>query len=329
MADNMPKRSRKYLLTFNNPKEHCFTHEVINALMQNFNYVYYCLCDEIGENGTYHTHLFFECKNAVEVTKVAKIFPTVHRDVAHGSAEENRNYIRKEGKYVNSDKKDTNLIETFEEYGIMPLTKSEKNKTVSEQVFEMLENGFSTVDIVRKFPSYTTKTNQLEAMRQELLKEQYGNEWIEKEVNYIYGDTGTGKTRFVMDTYGYSNVSKITNYKHPFDGYRNQDVMLFDEFQSQIPFDDLLQFLDGYPCDLPARFNDKVACFRKVYIISNVPLNMQYREVQQTRPKSWNAFIRRINHIYRFEFNKDSQYPYTDKNETVKIEESKESYIIK
>lgn len=329
MANNMPKRSRKYLLTFNNPQEHCFTHEMINTLMKNFNYEYYCLCDEIGENGTYHTHLYFECKNAVDITKVKKIFPKVHYDIAHGSAEDNRNYIRKEGKYLNSDKKDTNLLETFEEKGIMPLSKSTKNETVSEQVVEMLEIGYSIVDIVRRFPSYATKIKQLEVMQQELFKEEFGDKWIDREIIYIYGDTGTGKTRYVMDTYGYSNVCKITNYKNPFDGYRNQDILLLDEFQSQIPFDDLLQFLDGYPCNLPARYGDKVACYSKVYIISNVSLEKQYKEIQQMRPESWNALIRRVKHIYRYELNKDGEYPYTDKNSTVHIEESKEGYIIK
>lgn len=326
MVDNMPKRSRKYLLTFNNPKEHSFTHDMIKTLMQNFNYMYYCLCDEIGENGTYHTHLYFECKNAIGISKVKKIFPKVHYDIAHGSAEDNRNYIRKEGKYLKSDKKDTNLLETFEEYGIMPLTKSAKNETISEQVLEMLENGCEILEIIRSFPSYGTKIKQLEAIKQELFKEEFSNKWIDREVIYIYGETGTGKTRYVMDTYGYTNVCKVTNYKNPFDGYSNEEILLLDEFQGQIPFDDLLQYLDGYPCELPARYANKIACYNKVYIISNLSFDNQYQKVQKYRPESWNAFLRRITHIYRFEFNNDGDYPYTDSNSTVFIEEPKEMY---
>jgi len=38
----------------------------------------------------------------------------------------------------------------------------------------------------------------------------------------------------------------------------------------------LLQILDGYPLRLPARYFDKFACFTKVFILSNIPLNEQY-----------------------------------------------------
>ena len=53
-------QSRKWQLTINNPQEKGFTHEAINAIMRdNFkSVVYYCMADEVGQNGTYHTHLF-------------------------------------------------------------------------------------------------------------------------------------------------------------------------------------------------------------------------------------------------------------------------------
>ena len=42
----------------------------------------------------------------------------------------------------------------------------------------------------------------------------------------------------------------------------------------------MLNLLDVYPPILPARYSDKVACFTKVYITSNLPLNRQYETVQ-------------------------------------------------
>ena len=52
-------KSRKYQLTFNNPLNYGFTHEKINDTMKNFNYSYYCLCDEFGaEEKTPHTFIF-------------------------------------------------------------------------------------------------------------------------------------------------------------------------------------------------------------------------------------------------------------------------------
>ena len=54
----MPQ-SRKWQLTFNNPAEHGFTHDAIVEAIENLaSVVYWCLCDETGSEGTYHTHLY-------------------------------------------------------------------------------------------------------------------------------------------------------------------------------------------------------------------------------------------------------------------------------
>ena len=65
--------SRKYQLTINNPKEHGFDHAAIkSALVGLSGCVYWCMCDEIGEHGTPHTHVYVAFKNAKE-------FHSLHR----------------------------------------------------------------------------------------------------------------------------------------------------------------------------------------------------------------------------------------------------------
>ena len=66
-----------------------------------------------------------------------------------------------------------------------------------------------------------------------------------------------------MELYGYENVYHVTNYDHPFDDYRGQNVILFDEFRSSLPVADMLKYLDGYPLMLPCRYSNKVACYTK------------------------------------------------------------------
>ena len=59
----MPQ-SRKWQLTFNNPAEHGFTHDAIVEAIENLaSVVYWCLCDETGSEGTYHTHLYICFQN--------------------------------------------------------------------------------------------------------------------------------------------------------------------------------------------------------------------------------------------------------------------------
>ena len=119
-------------------------------------------------------------------------------------------------------------------------------------------------------------------------------------VTYIWGPTGTGKTRYVMEKYGYENVYRVTNYKNPFDGYKAQDVLLFDEFRSNLPISDMLKYLDGYPVDLPCRFSDKHACFTKVYFTTNISLDRQYETVQREERETYRAFVRRIHNTFYF-----------------------------
>ena len=98
----------------------------------------------------------------------------------------------------------------------------------------------------------------IEQARQTLLEEKYGREWREVDVTYIWGETGVGKTRSVVEKHGYRNVFRVTNYTHPFDGYKGQDVILFDEFRSSLKFSDMLAFIDGHPVMLLAAMRIKL-----------------------------------------------------------------------
>ncbi len=308
LEDN--SKSRKYLLTFNNPTEHGFTHDKINSIMRELKWDYYCMCDEIGENGTYHTHLFFHCKNPVKFSRVHKLFPSVHIDVAHGSASDNKNYIRKEGKYTNSDKKDTNLPDTFEEYGNIPLDNSERNQKVSEEIRDMVKQGKTNAEIIEANPSAIFHINSMDKYRKILLKDENKNKRKKKTVIYISGETETGKTRYVLDTHGDENVYIVTDYLHPFDNYEGEPVILFDEFHYDIGIARMLRYLDIYGCELPARFSNTYVAYDTVYIISNIPLNEQY---QYEDNNTFNAFLRRIDKVLCFT-KKDKNAPYDPEN---------------
>ena len=168
----------------------------------------------------------------------------------------------------------------------------------SEAILEMVEAGASDGEIMRAYPSAMNHLKNIEQARQTLLEEKYGVDWRTVEVTYIWGETGVGKTRSVVEKYGYKNVFRVTNYTHPFDGYKGQDVILFDEFRSSLKFSDMLAYIDGHPVMLPCRYADKVACYTKVYIISNIPLEKQYPLVQVEEPAGYAAFRRRIKEVY-------------------------------
>ncbi|MBQ8355494.1 MAG: replication protein [Oscillospiraceae bacterium] len=288
------KSARKYLLTINNPQTHGFDHARIRSILSDFPGIdYWCMCDETGDKGTYHTHIYAAFRNSVMFDTVRSKFYGAHIDPAKGKHRENRDYIRKEGKWLDDAKHETNHPETFEEWGELPPDKS-RSESQAEQIMQMVMEGKTNAQILREMPTAYSKINYIEQARQTLLQEQHENEWRNLSVTYIWGETGAGKTRSVMDLYGYPNVYRVMDYAHPFDGYKGQDVILFDEFRSQLPLSSMLVYLDGYPVELPCRYANKQARFTKVFLVSNIPLEQQYPTVQMDKPGDWAAFRRRI-----------------------------------
>lgn len=299
MSDLKPKR--KWLLTINNPVDKGMDHEHIKAVLAKFKAVkYWCMCDETGlKDGTYHTHLFIQGSSPIEFVTVKNKFPSAHIDYCLGSNQQNRDYIRKEGKYKGSTKEDTNHPETFEESGEMvPERQGQRNDLIN--LYDMIKSGMSNYEILEQDPGCMLHIDKIERVRYVVKSEEYKNTFRNLTTYYMYGKAGSGKTRSVMDKYGYENVYRITDYKHPFDNYKGQDVIIFEEFRSSLRIQDMLNYLDGYPLDLPSRYNNKVACFTKVYIISNVSLSGQYTEIQRNCEETWNAFLRRLTKIQKF-----------------------------
>jgi len=295
------RQSRKFLLTIQNPEEKGFTHDVLRDTCAALNADYCCMADEIAPaTGTKHSHLFIFRKSAIRESTIRRKFPGIHFDACIGSCAENRAYVEKSGKWANDPKGDTSIPDTFEEWGELPSERQESNPLMADIITD-LEAGKSTAEIIRSYPKFIFKSNEIDVARQTLDSERFLTEQRNVEVTYIFGATGVGKTRSIYDTYHADDICRITNYGKVsgvrFDGYQGQDVLVFDEFASQIPLAEMLCYLDRYPVNLPARYHDRVACYTMVYIISNFPLSFQYQDAQLNHPAAWKAFLRRIGKI--------------------------------
>ena len=301
MAKGKDPQGRKWQLTFNNPVEKGYNHErIIEELEKLKSAVYWCMADEVGtEEETPHTHLFIAFSSAVRFSTLKNLFDTAHLERANGTAQENRNYITKTGKWETDEKAHTTVDGTFEEWGEMPVER-QGNRNIEAAILEMIQDGATNTEILLAFPDYLRGMRDVEFVRQALKHEQYRDKWRNLETVYVFGSTGVVKTRSVMDGYGYSNVYAVNNYKHPFDGYFGETVMLFDEFASGICIQDMNNYLDGYPIALPARYANKQACYERVFIISNLDLRKQYKSEQINELEVWKAFLRRIHKVIRF-----------------------------
>ena len=307
------KQSRKWQITINNPLEHGFTDDSIKALMSSVRgaSLYWCMCHEEGDEcETDHIHVFIFRNSPFTARQINNLFPNMHRETAFGTCAENRAYVLKDGEKFNKDESGhydytdkkgkrhigINHSDTFYEYGQCP-DEHQGKSTTSELVLQMIKQGASNEDILDICPSAYKDLEKIERVRSEFLDADFKLNWRDLYVTYILCATGTGKNRSVMEKYGYENCYRVTDYNHPFDAYEGEDVIIFEEFRGGIKHGDMLNYLDGYPVRLPARYFNRQAAFTKVFFTTNIPPEEQYSKVDvETR----HAFWRRIHKVIQF-----------------------------
>ena len=300
---NKDTQSRKWQLTINNPEEKGLDHDAIKkALGELKSSVYWCMANEIGlETQTPHMHIFVFMRNSTRFSRIKKLFPEAHIEAARGTVQENRDYVSKSGKWAEDEKADTSVAGTFEESGEPPEEPGQGARTDIAGLYHMIaEENLSNAEVMERNPELAAHIGKMDKIRQDVLEARYREQWRNLEVTYIFGPTATGKTRGVMEQHGYGSVYRVTDYNHPFDRYAQEPVLLLDEFRSSLLIGDMLDYLDGYPLALPARYANRQACFEKVYIISNIDLTEQYPNVQTNDPATWKAFLRRIHHVIEY-----------------------------
>lgn len=323
--ENNPQ-SRSYQITINNPDEKGYDENKINTIIAKSRVIFACYAREIGENGTPHIHIYIVFPTARRFSTIKKLFPGAHIEKTYGSVQDNIDYIKKEGKFSETNKAETNIKGSYREIGTVP-TSGSLNSSDMEEVVKLLQEGFSVVEIIKMYPKYAFKVNSILAVKQVFLSEKYKSTLRAIVVTYKFGVTGTGKTRSIYKEYSPEDVCRITSYGKngtKFDAYNCEDVLVFEEYASQIPLEDFLIYLDIYPLMLPARYTDRTACYTKIIITSNLPLGMQYITEQQCKPETYAAFLRRINYVE--EYRADGTVIRTMINKPVKIEtEEKEN----
>ena len=289
-----PPEHRAYFITDNSG----LTHQQIKARLSKLRVNYFCMCDEIAPTtGKRHTHIYFHATSTVRFPQVRKNFPASHIEAAQGTGHQCREYIKKSGKWEGTEKAVGNLPETFEEWGEVP---QRGRRTDHEAIWNSVKAGENNTGINNAHPETIFKGKAMDKCRADFRADRFGNCVRELSVTYVHGEIGAKKMEDVFHAHDPKTLYRVTKYTYPFDKYEGQDVIIFDNFRDSLPIREMIEYLKGYPLWLPCRGEDRIACYTKVYIISECSLEALYGDIQKTEPKLWWAIAERIETIREY-----------------------------
>ena len=256
---------------------------------------YVCFQYEQGAlTGTKHLQGFMHYYKAMDFNIVRSIFPTIHLDRCDDTTSECIAYCRKTDTKIDGY--------DFFSHGVVPA--DERARTDMNEYMEDVLSGMSKIDLFKKYPHLTLQMyTKITQIQQDNLYDRFKSQERNVYVCYIYGKADAGKTTYPRRVLGYNpaDICKVNEYngnQTKFDEYNGHDIILFDEFYSQIPITKMNDYLDGQPNTfLPARYGNKFACYTKAFVISNYPLEKQYAKDMPEMQASYEGFLRRIHEI--------------------------------
>lgn len=308
-------KSRKYQLTINRPLDKGLNHEeIIRLLGELRSIVYYCLSDEIGENGTPHTHIYIVAKSPIRFSTLKKKFQEAHIEAAKGTNAENRAYVAKNGKWANDPKADTRVEGSFEEWGEMPEDRQPGERSDLTIIGELIAAGLTPEQIMAMNFAWRRYER---IIRSGYFAKRKAETPYERDVkvHYLVGESGSGKSYThvtLCEELGEEAVYFLTDYDGGgFDNYNGEPILFMDEYKGQFRFALFLILTDKYKQQVHARYSNVTALWNEVYITSVFPPEELYKKMVeedvQGRDKQ-KQLMRRITDITYCFIDQDGAY---------------------
>lgn len=273
----MSKKSRDYSFTVNNYTDLEYT------AIKSIDCRYLVVAEEVGEEGTPHLQGYIYFDNPISFSSIKKKIPRAHLEETVGTPQQNRTYVV--GPYEKNGKsKPFNPLHI--EKGKIP-EQGQRNDLA--QVREQISAGQGMRQIVETATSYQS-IRSAELMFKYKEKKR---DWI-PDVFYVWGKSGTGKTRWVYDHYPTEDIHKqpASELKW-FEAYDAHPVVLIDEVDSNTSYVQLKELTDRYPMRVHCKGSTR-SFLGKVIVLTSLcdPELLWYDQ-----PENGKEMLRRISKI--------------------------------
>lgn len=264
--------------------------EELSEYIKNLEHFKYAIFQrEVGEQkGTPHIQAFIIFSVGKRFSTMKNYFPEAHIEEAKGTNVQARDYC---------SKKETR-VEGPVEIGAFA---EERARTDISNFMELVKLNTSNEELEKLYPKlYLNNINKIESIKERARYDEFRVKLRDINVTYIYGKPGIGKTSYIISKHPLGTYYDVPFYGNGnFDNYNGEDIIVFDEFTGKIDITLMNKLLDRYPMQLPSRYSNKIACYTKVYIVSNLPISELYKNDRENG--LFYAFLRRIHTIIRID----------------------------
>lgn len=247
--------------------------------------------EEGEEHGTPHYQGYIELTSPRRISYMKALFgPVPHWETRRGSRDQARTYCMKQ---------ETRQDGPWELGDWQAGSQGRRNDIRAFK--NAIQEGASKSELVEDHPlmmaKYPKFYNTVRMMTMPVRQ-------TELEVRLNYGRTGTGKTRYVYDTYredGFYMLPVQSSGTIWFDGYDRDDVVLLDDFcgkYSKMPLGILLRILDRYPIIVPVKGAFTWWMPNIIIITTNIHPEDWYD--WEDRREQFHALCRRFNSVYYY-----------------------------
>lgn len=238
------KKSRSWAFTLNN-----YTEEDMQ-LLKDIECKFIVFGKEIGEKGTPHLqgHIIFNTQ--YRLSQLKKTFGNQYHWGIPISEDHSINYCMKDKDYyIKNDKK-------------------QGHRTDIDKVVHSIK----TVGIAKTIDLYPREYIKFHSGMEKLAYKCQPRRNFKPYIEWIWGPTGIGKTRYVMELEDPDCEGKLwisgKNLKW-WEGYEQQEATLFDDFRGDFcTFHELLRILDRYPYTVEVKGGSRQLCSKRMYITS-------------------------------------------------------------